>query len=146
MRSCTASLLHHAGDALWAGGSCHRVLLTAGQSTTAARLAGPSVAWWREIAARCERLLGTGHPDTLVAAGQLADALLAAGQAADAVRCSRWVLDGRDRVLGPAHPGAIAARVSLGRALAAAGEADEALTRPAGGGRAQRASTRSRRP
>ena len=128
MRSCTASLLHHAGDALWAGGSCHRVLLTAGQSTTAARLTGPSAAWWREIAARCQRLLGTDHPDTLVAAGQLADALLAAGQAADAVRCSRWVLDGRDRVLGPGHPGAIAARVSLGRALAAAGEADEART------------------
>ncbi|HEY2261265.1 MAG TPA: tetratricopeptide repeat protein [Streptosporangiaceae bacterium] len=128
MRSCTARLLHHAGDALWAGDSCHRVLLTAGQSTTAARLAGPAATWWREITARCERLLGTDHPDTLVAAGQLADALLAAGQATDAVRCSRWVLDGRDRVLGPSHPGAIAARVSLGRALAADGEPAEALT------------------
>jgi tetratricopeptide (TPR) repeat protein len=127
MRACAASLLHCAGDALWAGGSCHRVLLTAGQSTTAARLAGPAVAWWREIAARCERLLGPDHPDTLVAAGQLADALLAAGQAADAVRCSRWVLDGRDHVLGPLHPAAVAARVSLGRALAASGETSEAL-------------------
>jgi tetratricopeptide (TPR) repeat protein len=140
MRACAASLLRNAGDALWAGGSCHRVLLTAGQSMTAARLAGPAVGWWREIAARCERLLGSGHPDTLVAAGQLADALLAAGQAADAVDCSRWVLDGRDRVLGPLHPAAIAARVSLGRALAACGETSEALTvlREAAG-RSQRA-------
>ncbi|MDQ2815354.1 MAG: tetratricopeptide repeat protein, partial [Actinomycetota bacterium] len=128
MRACAASLLRHAGDALWAGGSCHRVLLTAGQSMAAARLAGPAVAWWREIAACCERLLGPGHPDTLVAAGQLADALLAAGQAAGAVRCSRWVLDGRERVLGPGHPAAIAARVSLGRALAASGDTKEALT------------------
>jgi tetratricopeptide (TPR) repeat protein len=140
MRACAASLLDRAGDALWAGGSCHRVLLTAGQSMTAARLAGPAVAWWREVEARCERLLDPDHPDTLVAAGQLADALLAAGQATDAVRCSRWVLDGRDRVLGPLHPAAVAARVSLGRALAACGETREALTvlREAAG-RSQRA-------
>jgi tetratricopeptide (TPR) repeat protein len=128
MRACAASLLRHGGDMLWDGGSCHRVLLTAGQSLTAARLTGPAVAWWREIAARCERLLGGGHPDTLIAAGQLADALLAAGQAADAVHCSRWVRDGRDRVLGPDHPAAVAAMISLGRALAACGDAGEALT------------------
>ena len=128
MRACAASLLHHAGDGLWAGGSCHRVLLTAGQSMSAARLSGPAAAWWRDIAARCERLLGTDHPDTLVAAGQLADALLTAGQADRAVACSRWVLDGRDRVLGPAHPAAIAARISLAKALAACGETNQALT------------------
>ena len=128
MRACAASLLDHAADVLWAGGSCHRVLLAAGQSMTGARLAGPAVTWWQEITGRCERLLGEGHPDTLVAGGQLADALLAAGKAADAVHCSQWVLDGRDRVLGPGHPAAIAARVSLGRALAASGKSKEALT------------------
>jgi hypothetical protein len=128
MRACAASLLRHAGDALWAGGSCHRALLTAGQSLAAARLTGPAVAWWRDVAARCERLLGADHHDTLFAAGQLADALLAAGQAADSVHCSRWVIDHRDRVLGPLHPAAITARVSLGRALAATGDRSEALT------------------
>jgi tetratricopeptide (TPR) repeat protein len=140
MRACAASLLRHAGDDLWAGGSCHRALLTAGQSAAAARLAGPAVAWWQDVAARCERLLGPEHHDTLFAAGQLADALLAAGQAADSVRCSRWVIDHRDGVLGPGHPAAIAARVSLGRALAASGETTEALTvlREAAG-RSQRA-------
>jgi hypothetical protein len=79
-RACAASLLRHGGDTLWDGGSCHRVLLKAGQSLTAARLGGPAVAWWREITARCDQLLGKDHPDTLVAAGQLADALLADGQ------------------------------------------------------------------
>ena len=128
MRACAASLLRNSGDMLWDGGSCHRVLLTAGQSLTAAGLTGPAVAWWQEIATRCERLLGGGHPDTLIAAGLLADALLAAGQAADAVNCSKWVRDGRDRVLGPGHPAAVAARISLGRALAASGRAGEALT------------------
>jgi hypothetical protein len=140
MRACAASLLTHAGDALWAGGSCHRVLLAAGQSTAAARLAGPAVAWWQKVEARCERLLGPGHPDTLAAAGQLADALVAAGHPAEAARCSRWVLDGRERVLGPGHPAANAARVSLGRALAACGDTSEALAvlREAAG-RSQRA-------
>jgi tetratricopeptide (TPR) repeat protein len=128
MRACAASLLHCAGDDLWAGGSCHRALLTAGQSLAAAQLAGPAVTWWQDVAARCERLLGADHHDTLFAAGQLADALLAAGQAADSVRCSRWVIDHRESVLGPLHPAAIAARVSLGRALAASGEGSEALT------------------
>jgi tetratricopeptide (TPR) repeat protein len=127
LRASAASLLRHAGDALWDGGSCHRVLLAAGQSLAAARLAGPAVTWWQEVYARSERLLGPDHPDTLVAAGQLTDALVAAGQHAGAVRCARWVLDGRDRVLGPGHPAAIAARISLGRALAGFGERAEAL-------------------
>jgi hypothetical protein len=126
-RACAASLLRHAGDGLWGGGSCHRVLLAAGQSLAAARLAGPAAAWWREVAVRSERLLGPDHPDTLIAAGQLTDALVAAGQHADAVQCARYVLDGRDRVLGPGHPAAAAARISLGRALAASGEAGQAL-------------------
>jgi len=65
LRACAASLLRHAGDALWDGGSCHRVLLAAGQSLAAARLTGPAVSWWREVAARSERLLGPDHPDTL---------------------------------------------------------------------------------
>ena len=127
MRACAASLLRHAGDTLWDGGSCHRVLLAAGQSLSTARLTGPAAAWWREVAVRCERLLGRDHPDTLIAAGQLADALLAAGQHADAVHCAQWALDGRDRVLGPGHPAAIAARICLGRALAASGEPGKAL-------------------
>jgi tetratricopeptide (TPR) repeat protein len=127
MRGCAATLLRYAGDMLWDGGSCHRVLLTAGQSLTAARITGPAVAWWREITARCDRLLGRDHPDTLIAAGQLAGALLAAGQHTDAVHCARWVVDGRDHLLGPGHPAAIAARISLGRALAASGADDRAL-------------------
>ena len=127
LRACAASLLRHAGDALWDGGSCHRVLLAAGQSLAGARLAGPAVTWWREVSVRSERLLGPDHPDTLIAAGQLADALVAAGQHADAVQCARWVLDGRDRVLGPGHPATVAAMISLGRALAGSGQSGEAL-------------------
>ena len=56
LRSCAASLRRIAGDSLQSGGSCHRLLLTAGQSLDSARLAGPAVGWWRELAAGSDRI------------------------------------------------------------------------------------------
>ncbi|MBO0801452.1 MAG: tetratricopeptide repeat protein [Nocardiopsaceae bacterium] len=125
LRSCAASLLEHAPSALLAGG-CHRALLAAGDSMNDALLRGPAVSWWRDLAASCERLLQAEHPDTLLAAGRLADALLADGRAAEATAWSQRVLTGRVTVLGPDHPGTTSARVSLGRALAATGMPGEA--------------------
>ena len=127
LRSCAASLQLAAGDALWAGGGCPRVLLAAGHSLGEAGLAGPAVAWWRDLTAASQRILGPGHADTLTAGGLLADALLAAGQAAEAVTWFEWVAGRRAGLLGPDHPGTIAARVSLGRALAAAGRPGDAV-------------------
>ena len=127
LRSSAASLRQATGDALWDAGGCHRLLLAAGHSLDAAGLTGPAVTWWRELAAGSHRLLGPGHPDTVLAGGLLAGALLAAGQAAEAVTWFRWVLAGRAEVLGPDHPGTIAAEVSLGRALVAAGQPGEAI-------------------
>ena len=127
LRSCAASLRQAAGDALWDVGGCHRLLLAAGHSLDAAGLTGPAVTWWRELAADSDRLLGPGHPGTVLAGGLLAGALLAAGQAAEALTWSRWVAAGRADVLGPDHPGTIAAEVSLGRALVAAGQPGDAV-------------------
>jgi tetratricopeptide (TPR) repeat protein len=127
LRACAASLWRAAGDALWPGGSCHRLLLAAGHSMISARMSVPAVSWWRDVAVGCERLLGAAHPDTLVAAGQVADAMLAAGRAAESAAWSQRVLTSRVEVLGPDHPGTIAARVTLGRALTAVGEPGEAV-------------------
>jgi tetratricopeptide (TPR) repeat protein len=127
LRSCAASLRRVAGDALWAGGGCHRLLLLAGQSLDDARLTGPAVAWWRELATDSDRILGPGHPDTVTAGGLLAAALLAAGQAAESASWSEWVLVGCASMLGPDHRGTITARVSLGRALVAAGRPGDAV-------------------
>jgi len=127
LRSCAASLQRAAGDLLWADG-CHQVLLRAGRSLDRARLAGPAVAYWRELVAASDRVLGPGHPDTLVVGEQLARACLAAGRAADAVPWFQWVLTRRIRGLGPDHPGTIEARRNLGHALVAAGQLDEAVT------------------
>lgn len=126
LRSCVTSLEQAAGGALWAGGS-HQVLLRAGQSLDSARLSGPAVAHWKLVASASERALGPAHPDTLLAAGQLAKATLAAGLGAEAVALYQQALDTRVRVLGPDDPGTLAARADLGAALLTAGQPFEAI-------------------
>jgi tetratricopeptide (TPR) repeat protein len=127
LRACAVSLRQAAGDVLWAEGRCHPLLVLTGQSMDSARLTGPAVAYWRELAADSERILGPGTLETLVVTGRLGEALMTAGQAAEAVPVFQRVLDGRTSVLGPDHPGAIAAKVSLGRALVATGRPGDAV-------------------
>jgi len=127
LRSCTASLQKHARDLLLAGG-CHPLLIRAGQSLGQARLAGPAVGYWRELAAASEAILGPGHPDTKVIDQRLADAYLTAGQAAEAVAWFQRVLADRVSALGADHPGTVAARRDFGHALMAAGQSAEAVT------------------
>jgi len=134
LRSCAASLIRATGDLLWADG-CHQLLLRAGQSLVSAGLTGPAAAYWRDITAASERVLGPDHPDTVMAAGLLADAYIAAGQAPEAVPWLEWVLEFRIRTLGQVHVDTIAARRNLGHALVAAGrfrDAAAVLERAAG--------------
>ena len=128
LRSCAVSLRQTARDVLWADGRGHPLLVLAGQSMDSARLTGPAVAYWRELAADTERLLGPGSLETLMVSGYLGEALMVAGQATEASSWFRRVLDGRANVLGPDHPGAIAAKVCLGRALVAVGRPEDAFT------------------
>ncbi len=73
LRSCAAALRQVAGDRLWAGG-CHPVLLRAGDSLDHARLTGPAVDHWRDLVTTSDRLLGAGHPHTILAGQRLAEA------------------------------------------------------------------------
>jgi tetratricopeptide (TPR) repeat protein len=127
LRRCAASVQRSGGDALWAGG-CHPLLLRAGRSLDSAGLSGPAVAYWRDLVAVSDRVLGPGHPDTLIVGEQLAGACLAAGRASDAVPWFQWVLTRRIRALGPDHLDTIESRRSLGHALVAARQADEAIS------------------
>ena len=127
LRACAVSLRQAAGDVLWTEGRCHPLLMLAGQSMDSARLTGPAVAYWRELAADSERILGPGALETLVVTGCLGEALMTAGQATEAVPAFQRVLDGRADKLGPDHPGAIAAKVALGRALVATGRPGDAV-------------------
>ena len=114
LRVNAASLQDSAPDVLWADG-CHPVLLRAGRSLDDARLVGPAVEYWRDLAARCDTKLMPGHPDALVVAAHLAAAYLAAGYAGEAVHWYQRVLAERGRELAPGHPAIIAARINLAR-------------------------------
>ena len=127
LRSCVASLRWAAGEALTAG-SCHPLLVRAGQSLDRARLTGPAVAYWSELATTCGRTLGPGHPETLEMGQRLAAAYLAAGRAEEAVQAFQRILASRLRAARPDHPGVIAVQIELGRALVAAGHTGDAVT------------------
>jgi hypothetical protein len=127
LRASAASLQRVAGDLLWAGG-CHPLLRRAGQSLDSARLTGPAVDYWRDLATVSDRVLGSGHADTLMAGEHLAAAYLTAGRPAEAVPWCQWILAKRVHSLGPDHPATIAARLDLGHALALAGQIADAIT------------------
>jgi tetratricopeptide (TPR) repeat protein len=119
LRSCVATLRRITGDLLWDGG-CHPLLVRAGDSLDRARLTGPAVDHWRDLATTGGRLLGGEHPDMMLVGQRLADAYLAAGRADDAIPWFQWVLDSLTHKLGPDHHDVIEARRRLGHALVAA--------------------------
>ncbi len=127
LRANAGVLQSAAADILWAGG-CHPLLLRAGRSLDSARLAGPAVEYWRELAVGCDNKLPPGHPDALVVAAQLAGAYLTARYGAEAVAWYQRILAERSLDLAPGHPAINAARVSLAGALIAAGEPANAVT------------------
>ena len=127
LRANAASLQSSAADELWADG-CHPLLLRVGRSLDEARLVGPAVEYWRDLAARCDTKLVPGHPDALVVAAQLAAAYLAAGYAGEAVLWYQRVLAEQRRELAPGHPSIAAARVGLAQAFIMAGEPADAVT------------------
>ena len=127
LRSCVTSLHQAAAESLWSGG-CHAILFQAGRSLDSARLAGPAVAHWQALASASERILGPGHPDTLMASGRLASASVAAGLGTEAVTLYQQTLDVRAAALGTDHPSTIAARADLGAALLTAGRPVEAIS------------------
>jgi len=127
LRSCAAALRRITGDLLWDGG-CHPLLVRAGDSLDQARLTEPAVDHWRDLAATADRLLGSEHPDTMLAGQRLADAYLAAGRADDAIPWFQWILDSLTHGLGPDHRDVIEARRRLGHALVAALRPTAAIT------------------
>ncbi len=127
LRSCAASLQQAAGDLFWAG-NCHPLLLRAGRSHDGARLVGPAVTYWRNLAAVSQRVLAPNHPCTLTIGQRLSGAYLTAGLAEEACPWFQRVMADRVGTLGPNHPGTIGARRDLGHALLAANQLQDALT------------------
>jgi tetratricopeptide (TPR) repeat protein len=126
LRSCVATLRHISGDLLWNSG-CHPLLVRAGNSLDRARLTEPAVDHWLDLATTSDRVLGGGHPDTMLAGRRLADACLAAGRADQAVPWLQWLLENLTHQLGPDHREVIEARRRLGHALVAAPDLPTAI-------------------
>ena len=127
LRSCTAALRQAAGSRLWADG-WHPVLQRAGDSLDHARLTGPAAEHWHDLATTGDRLLGAGHPQTVLAEQRLAEACLAAGRADDAAGWFRRILDTQTVQLGADHPDLASTRLRLCHALVAAGQPDRAVS------------------
>jgi tetratricopeptide (TPR) repeat protein len=127
LRSCVATLRRITGNLLWDGG-CHPLLVLAGDSLDRARLTEAAVDHWLDLATTGGRLLGGGHPDTMLAAQRLADAYLAAGRADSAIPWFQWVLDTLADTLGPDERDVIEARRRLGHAFVAALQFPAAIT------------------
>jgi tetratricopeptide (TPR) repeat protein len=119
LRSGVVALRRITGDLLWDSG-CHPVLVKAGDSLDRARLTGPAVEHWLDLATTSGRLLGGGHSDTMLAGQRLAEAYLAAGRAQEAVPWFQWIIDSLTKIFGPDHPDVLEARLRLGHALVAA--------------------------
>jgi len=126
LRSCVGSLRPVAGTLLWQGG-CHPLLLRAGRSLDAARLTGPAVSYWEELAADSVRLLGHDHPATSGINERLARAYLAGGLAPKAISLLQAIRLARAERLGPDHVGTLEITRSLGQALISAGQLDDAV-------------------
>lgn len=127
LRSCTDSLRQRSADLLWEGG-VHALLMRAGVSIDAARLTGPAVTYWEQLAATSTRLLGEDHPATVSISERLARAYLAAGRAAESVALLERIRGDRARRAGPDHPGSVQAGRDLGMALTTANRFSEAIS------------------
>jgi len=127
LRSSAAALRRATGDRLWSSAGCHPVLLRAGDSLDRARLTGPAVDHWNDLVTTSDRLLGSGHPHTVLAGQRLAEAQLAADRAEAAAASFQRLVDIQSVRLGPNHPEVIEARRRLGHALVAAGQLNRAV-------------------
>jgi tetratricopeptide (TPR) repeat protein len=127
LRSCVTSLRQAAPDSLWAAGG-YPLLSRAGRSLSSARLTGPAVGYWQDLAVTSDRMLGPGGADTVAARGRLAQALVAARRAPEALRLYEGILDAQASTHGPEHPDTLAVQLTLGRTLMDADRAGDAIS------------------
>lgn len=86
-----------------------------------------ATAVYKEVAEARARVLGSDHPDTLVALDDLAAAYGDAGRAHEALRLGERVAEARTRVLGPEHPYTLDTLDNLAASYDDVGRTQEAL-------------------
>ncbi|WP_308406582.1 tetratricopeptide repeat protein [Streptomyces sp. AC555_RSS877] len=126
LRANTDSLTAHAQDHLWTPDS-HPVLRLAGMSLLNANLHSAATAYWGDMVAECERLLGEDHPDTLIARGNLASSYWQAGRISEAIDLLERVVADNERLLGEDHPDTLIDRSNLAVFYGQTGRTGEAI-------------------
>ncbi|WP_338683688.1 tetratricopeptide repeat protein [Streptomyces acidiscabies] len=126
LRANTDALAEHTGDRLWDPNG-HPVLFQAGNSLLDAGLAASGIAYWQDMTATSQRLLGDEHPGTLTARANLAASYWQAGRTAEAIVIEEQVVADLERVLGDEHPGTLTARANLAASYWQAGRTAEAI-------------------
>jgi len=127
LRASAASLHRGSGDLLWSDG-CHPVLLRAGRSLDEARLSGPALDYWSDLAAIGNEVFGPAHPDSMVIVERLASAYVAAGRVPEAVALYEQITADWSQAIGLDHPRTLTARVKLGRMLVRAARYEDAVS------------------
>jgi len=127
LRANTDALHTNAERTLWTENG-HPLMFQAGRSLGEAGLVTAATAYFQRLNTTAQCHLGSDHPDTLAARGNLAFWQGEAGDPAGAVAAFQQVLTDRLRVLGPDHPDTLATRHNLARWRGSAGDSAGAVT------------------
>ncbi|MFG2403740.1 tetratricopeptide repeat protein [Streptomyces brevispora] len=126
LRANTDVLSAHAHSTLWTRG-CHPVLHYAGRSLLNARLDSNALAYWSNMVADSERVLGNDHPDTLTSRNNLAASYQQAGRASEAVDLLKQLVTDREEISGDDHPKTLLSRANLAASYQQAGRTSESI-------------------
>jgi tetratricopeptide (TPR) repeat protein len=126
LRDCTHRLRDATGSLLWEPG-CHPILVKAADSLDSAGLTRSAVTYWEGMLSANTQLLGSSHPDTMLANSRLANSYERAGQPASAIGLYERALADTVEALGPGHSDSLAALSKLASAYLAAGRTADAI-------------------
>lgn len=112
LRQNAATLTDLAAGALWTP-HAHPILFRAGRSMEQAGLAQVASDYWREMLSASDRILGSGHPDTLTIRRELAYCQGQCGDPAGAVTSLERLLPEVLEIMGPKHGETLAVRRNL---------------------------------
>ncbi|MET8853500.1 tetratricopeptide repeat protein [Amycolatopsis sp. NPDC004625] len=121
LRANTEALAEAAGDHMWKP-SGHAVLFQMGNSLGNKGLVAEARNYFHQLHAIATEQLGSDHPDTLIARGNLARWQGEAGDPAGAAAAFERLLTDTVRVLGPDHPHTLTARSDLAHWRGRAGD------------------------
>ncbi|MEU0391868.1 NB-ARC domain-containing protein, partial [Streptomyces sp. NPDC006208] len=123
LRASAEELARNAEGALYLADGAHPLLFRVGLSLGEAGQVSAAIRHFQHLASTSRHRLGSDHPSSLQARGNVARWRGEAGDAAGAARAFAELLDDELRVLGPDHPATFTTRADLARWRGEAGDA-----------------------